>query len=86
MGISELHVSEREAILGCLMFLAYRKQIMPQLAWLLALVITLLHFRFISRLAQDKYWKNVITNYYAMKTKMPNFAQNLIHNKLYNQL
>lgn len=27
------------------------------------------HFRLLSRLARDKYWKNVITNYYAMKTK-----------------
>lgn len=35
----------REAILGCLMFLAYRKQIMPQLAWMLVLVIALLAFQ-----------------------------------------
>lgn len=35
-------VSERDAILGCLMFLAYRKQITPQVAWTLALVIALL--------------------------------------------
>lgn len=45
MAISELYASERKAILSCLMFLAYRKQIMPRLALLLALVIALLAFQ-----------------------------------------
>lgn len=45
MGIRELFVSEGEVSLSCLMFLAYRKPIVPLLAWMLALVITLLLFQ-----------------------------------------
>lgn len=53
MNISELYVFEGEAVLGCLMSLIYRKQVMPKLAWTLAwmlawmlsLVIALLAFQ-----------------------------------------
>ena len=45
MGISELRVSESRAVLGCLMFLGFRKQITPRLAWVLVLAIALLEFQ-----------------------------------------
>lgn len=43
--MSEMYVYERETILGCLLFLDYRKQIMAWFAWMLAHVISLLAFQ-----------------------------------------
>lgn len=45
LDMSEMYVYERETILGCLLFLDYRKQIMAWFAWMLAHVISLLAFQ-----------------------------------------